>query len=169
MSVDAESGMTASGGELWLHDTEGPDGHPRPQLRRATWVKLDGEWEFAFDPETAWKNPREVSWQRTIRVPFAPESPASGIGRTDFFRACWYRRVVKLAPPTDNSRIFLRFGAVDWAARIWINGAPAGRHEGGYTPFSFDITNYITAATCEIVVRAQDDPHHLTKPREKQD
>ena len=157
------------GGAAWTDDTEGPDGHPRPQLRRPGWMKLEGEWEFAFDPETAWKHPREVSWQRTIQVPFAPESPASGIGRTDFFRACWYRRVVKLEPPEAGSRIFLRFGAVDWAARIWINGAPAGRHEGGYTPFSIDITPFLTGSEQEIVVRAQDEPTDLTKPRGKQD
>ena len=145
------------------------EGYPRPQLRRAGWTSLDGEWEFAFDPETAWRSPAEVSWQRAIRVPFAPETPASGIGRTDFFRACWYRKTIDVSAPPDGGRLYLRFGAVDYAARVWVNGAPAGRHEGGYTPFSIDITPFLSGSKQEIVVRAHDEPTDLTKPRGKQD
>jgi beta-galactosidase/beta-glucuronidase len=70
---------------------------------------------------------------------------------------------------TAGERWLLHFGAVDWAATVWVNGAYVGEHQGGYTPFSFDITDFVDGSTCEIVVRAEDDPHDLAKPRGKQD
>jgi len=144
-------------------------GHPRPQLRRAGWTSLDGPWDFAIDPENTWRNPGEVAWMGTIQVPFSPETPASGVGRTDFFRSCWYRRQIVVEPIRDAERVVLRFGAVDYTARVWINGVPAGRHEGGYTPFSVDMTPFLSGTLQEIVVRAHDEPTDLAKPRGKQD
>ena len=143
--------------------------HPRPQLRRSEWTSLDGEWDFAFDPETLWRSPTEIQWQRKIRVPFSPETRASGIADTSFARACWYRRTFRAADLPDGARLFVRFGAVDYAARVWINGVLAARHEGGYTPFSVDATPHLTGGEEEIVVRAQDEPADLAKPRGKQD
>src|SRR5690606_12673524 len=105
-----------------------------------------------------------------IQVPFAPETPASGIGHTGFFDACWYRRTFSRPEITPDQRLILRFGAVDYAATVWVNGQIAAMHEGGYTPFHADITSLLTdAAEQEIVVRAEDDPHDLAKPRGKQD
>lgn len=144
-------------------------GYPRPQLRRDTWCSLNGQWEFAADPEGQWREPAEVSWQRHIEVPFAPEAPLSGIGDTSFVRACWYRNRWELPPHAAGERWLLHFGAIDWRATVWINGVCAGEHEGGYTPFSFDITDLLRASSCEITVRAEDDPHDLAKPRGKQD
>ncbi len=144
-------------------------GYPRPQLQRDTWWSLNGRWEFAIDPEGQWGEPDEVAWQRHIEVPFAPEAPLSGVGDTSFIRTCWYRNRWELPPYGDGERWVLHFGAVDWRATVWINGVYAGEHEGGYTPFSFDITDLLFAAECEIVVRAEDDPHDLAKPRGKQD
>ena len=69
--------------------------YPRPQLRRDEWISLNGEWEFAIDPEARWSLPDEVSWDDTINVPFAPETEASGIGDSGLYRACWYRRTFK--------------------------------------------------------------------------
>ena len=66
--------------------------------------------------------------------PFAPETPASGVGDTGFYQACWYRREFALVRPTDGGRILLHFGAVDHRATVWVNGAACGEHEGGYTP-----------------------------------
>src|SRR6185369_3862559 len=152
-------------------DPEGR-GYPRPQLRRESWYSLNGAWDFAFDPDASWRSPREVAWGERIRVPFAPEAPASGIGHTGFFRACWYRRVVQV-PRIDAAsagRWLLHFGAVDYTATVWINGLQAGAHEGGYTPFTLDVTPYLGEEhVCEIVVRAEDDPQDLAKPRGKQD
>jgi beta-galactosidase/beta-glucuronidase len=144
-------------------------GYPRPQLRRATWYSLNGRWDFALDPDAQWRNPSDARWAEQIEVPFAPEAPASGIGYTGFFRACWYRRLVELPADEAPGHWLLHFGAVDYAATVWINGVYAGAHEGGYTPFSLDVTDAVRDSHCEIVVRAEDDPHDLAKPRGKQD
>ncbi len=75
---------------------EGARGYPRPQLRRDTWFSLNGEWEFALDPAGVHCTPAEVEWTSRIQVPFSPETPASGIGDTSFYRTCWYRRELEL-------------------------------------------------------------------------
>ncbi|MFS8068702.1 MAG: glycoside hydrolase family 2 protein, partial [Byssovorax sp.] len=151
-------------------DETGSYGYPRPLLRRADWTSLDGVWSFALDPEAALTSPAEVDWKRAIEVPFAPETSRSGIGETGFLRACWYRRFFEAPRLRDGERLILHFGAVDYAATVWIDGSIAGRHEGGYTPFSLDITDLLQQGKAvEIVVRAEDDPHDLAKPRGKQD
>jgi beta-galactosidase/beta-glucuronidase len=144
-------------------------GYPRPQLQRNTWYSLNGLWDFALDPDGLWRNASEVNWSQRIKVPFAPETPASGIGHTGFFRACWYRHTCELPLRQPGERWILHFGAVDWSATVWVNGTYMGEHDGGYTPFSFDLTDVAGASPCEIVVRAEDDPHDLAKPRGKQD
>jgi beta-galactosidase/beta-glucuronidase len=144
-------------------------GYPRPQLRRHHWYSLNGEWDFAADPDRTYRAPADVSWTERINVPFAPEAPASGIGRTGFLSSCWYRRRCQLAPLAPGERWFLHFGAVDYSATVWINGVCVGGHQGGYTPFSFDITDFASGARADVVLRAEDDPHDLTKPRGKQD
>ncbi|HUR35149.1 MAG TPA: glycoside hydrolase family 2 TIM barrel-domain containing protein [Vicinamibacterales bacterium] len=143
--------------------------YPRPQLRRSHWYSLNGPWDFAFDDARLWNEPAAVRWSHQINVPFAPETPASGIARTEFLRACWYRRLCQLEPRTADERWILHFGAVDYSATVWVNDVYAGEHEGGYTPFEFDITDLVQGEHFEIVVRAEDDPHDLTKPRGKQD
>ena len=146
------------------------DDYPRPQLRRRNWTTLDGPWAFALDPEARWSAPEEVYWNATIVVPFSPETPASGIGETGFYRACWYRRELDVAPPGPDERLLLHFGAVDYAAAVWIDGVFVGRHEGGYTPFTIDATEVLgRPGGHDLVVRAEDDPHDLAKPRGKQD
>lgn len=125
---------------------DGGHGYPRPQLRRAFWFSLNGVWEFAFDDAGYWRQPSDVVWTREIVVPFAPEAPASGLGRTDFLGACWYRRRCQLDPSTTGARWVLHCGAVDFAATVWINGAFVGEHQGGYTPFSFDITDRVVGS-----------------------
>ena len=144
-------------------------GYPRPQLVRNDWLSLNGEWEFAIDRADAWHRPADVTWSSRIRVPFAPEVPAGGINDTSFFRTCWYRRSVPIARPADGSRLRLHFGAVDYEATVWANGQLLGTHQGGYTPFSFDVTDCLSGGPLEIIVRADDDPQDLTKPRGKQD
>ena len=144
-------------------------GYPRPQLRRASWVSLNGLWEFAVDRDGAWRHPREVSWDARIQVPFSPETAASGIGDTSFLRACWYRTPLVLPAIVEGDRILLHFGAVDYAATVWIDGRCLGGHEGGYTPFTFDITGCSDQSPVELVVRAEDNPQDLAKPRGKQD
>jgi len=145
-------------------------GYPRPQLERASWTSLNGPWSFALDPEGRWNSPREVSWNATILVPFSPETPASGIHDTGFYRRCWYRRTFEAPRLQNGERLLLHFGAVDWAATVWVNGSLAVSHEGGYTPITADITDLLDRSGSQAVtVRADDDPADLSKPRGKQD
>jgi beta-galactosidase/beta-glucuronidase len=150
-------------------DDWGP-GYPRPQLQRQEWYSLDGIWEFAVDFDGDASHPAEMTWSGKIRVPFSPETPASGVDNTDLFRAIWYRRTFTVPPLDDGQRMLLHFGAVDYRATVWVNGVPVGEHEGGYTPFTFDITDQVEdGGRGEIIVRAEDDPGDLAKPRGKQD
>ncbi|WP_437924979.1 glycoside hydrolase family 2 TIM barrel-domain containing protein [Sorangium sp. So ce291] len=145
-------------------------GYPRPQLRRAGWTSLNGTWAFALDPEARWRRPGEVVWDRAIEVPFSPETERSGIGEMGFYRACFYRRTFEAPDLRPGERLVLHFGAVDYEATVWVEGSLVARHAGGYTPFSVDITDYLGARGAqEIVVRAEDDPTDLAKPRGKQD
>jgi hypothetical protein len=133
-------------------------------------MSLNGAWDFAFDHEAVWTQPRHVEWHATITVPFSPETSASGIGDTGFYRACWYRRRFDPSPLRPDERLILHFGAVDHTATVWVNDRLVTRHEGGYTPFRVDITDeLIPGGPQTIVVRAEDDPHDLAKPRGKQD
>jgi beta-galactosidase/beta-glucuronidase len=144
-------------------------GYPRPQLVRHEWTPLNGRWDFAIDFDGVVSDPREVEWDQTIVVPFAPETKASGIGNTELFRTTWYRRSFDV-PGGDGPTLLLHFGAVDYRATVWANGHLVGTHEGGYTPFACDITAAVAGSqTCELIVRADDDPADLEKPRGKQD
>jgi beta-galactosidase/beta-glucuronidase len=139
-------------------------------MERASWVSLNGEWDFALDPEARWTIPDQVVWDSKIQVPFAPETPASGIGDTSFYRACWYERTFSATRPADGQRLLLHFGAVDYAASVWVNGYLVARHGGGYTPFYADISDVLVLGAPQmVVVRAMDDPQDLAKPRGKQD
>jgi beta-galactosidase/beta-glucuronidase len=148
------------------HDSR--HGYPRPLLRRETWLSLNGDWDFAADDGCRWNHPDDVAWNERIRVPYAPETEASGIGRTAFLPRCWYRTVVNSMNP-DGGRVLLHFGAVDYRAVVWVNGIRVGAHQGGYTPFSCDVTLHAARGTLTIAVCAEDDPHDLAKPRGKQD
>ncbi|MBY0526997.1 MAG: glycoside hydrolase family 2 [Gemmataceae bacterium] len=144
--------------------------YPRPQLVRTDWTSLDGPWDFALDPQARWALPSQVEWQTKIIVPFAPETPAGGVEANGFFRACWYRRTVPAPELAANQRLLLHFGAVDSQATVWVNGAVVVRHEGGYTPFAAEVSDYLLPDQPQtIVVRAEDDPLDLAKPRGKQD
>src|SRR5688500_7088522 len=104
--------------------------HPRPLLRRPTWRSLDGTWDFAFEDHPIWTDPRDVRWDRRIRVPFAPETPASGVGDTGFHDVCWYRRWIEPPELGHGERLILRFNAVDHEAKVWANDRLVARHEG---------------------------------------
>ena len=143
--------------------------YPRPQLQRTQWTSLNGAWRFRYDDERAFTTPQDIdSWPMRISVPFPPESQASGIGDRGFHKVCWYQRDFDLQPAGD--RVILRFGAVDYAARVWVNGSLAVTHEGGHTPSWADITHLLDPSGRQTVtLRAEDDPFELTKPRGKQD
>jgi beta-galactosidase/beta-glucuronidase len=154
----------------FLHPDPAAHGYPRPQLERAAWWSLNGPWAFALDVEGRWRSPDEVTFDRTIVVPFAPETPASGVEMKDFFLACWYRRDFDPPALAPGERLLLHFGAVDYEATVWVNDVRVGRHEGGYTPFTVDVTDALRDGGAQTVaVQAVDDPHDLAKPRGKQD
>jgi beta-galactosidase/beta-glucuronidase len=145
-------------------------GHPDPQFQRDAWICLNGPWQFALDDDVRWTHPAQAKWDRTIQVPFAVETPLSGVADEGFHKSVWYRRSFEAPRRPASQRLILHFEAVDYLAEVWINGALAVRHEGGYTPFEADITDLlIEGKKQEIVVRAQDDPADLHKPRGKQD
>src|SRR4051812_19428258 len=73
-----------------------PSDYPRPQFYRDDWFSLDGTWGFALDATGGWSRPPEVVWDRSITVPFSPETPASGIADPTLYSACWYRREVDI-------------------------------------------------------------------------
>jgi hypothetical protein len=146
-----------------------PGDYPRPQLRRTSWVSLDGRWDFARDPEARWQGPQEVVWNEAIEVPFSPETARSGLGVPGFLRSCWYRRTIVPPPHAPGSRLVLHFGAVDYQATVWMGAISVAEHEGGYTPFSVDVTRALESGAQALVVRAIDDPLDLAKPRGKQD
>ncbi|HEX5758455.1 MAG TPA: glycoside hydrolase family 2 TIM barrel-domain containing protein [Thermoanaerobaculia bacterium] len=147
-----------------------PRPHRRPQLTRRRWLALDGRWDFALDRKATWVEPDAVPWGGGgILVPFAPETRASGVAEPGFFDACWYRRGFARPPLAADERLHLHFGAVDYAARVWVNGIEVARHAGGYTPFWVDVTPVLVEGEQTVVVRAHDDPRDLAKPRGKQD
>lgn len=143
--------------------------YPRPQLVRDNWINLNGKWRFTFDDELRYAQPEDVAeWTHEINVPFAVETEMSGIQDTGFHRAVWYQREFEIMP--NNKRTILHFGAVDYAARVWVNGRLVAEHEGGHTPFQADITGSMNADGKQVVtVFVEDDPADLAKPRGKQD
>ncbi len=147
--------------------------HPRPQLTRPGWTDLCGTWSFRYDDRDEgigdrWRD-REDVFDRTIEVPYPPESRASGIGDTGFHPVVWYRRTFAHRT-SPGMRILLHFGAVDYRATVWVNGSQVASHEGGHTPFSADVTDVLSeSGTQAVVVRAEDLPGDLSQPRGKQD
>ena len=112
--------------------------YPRPQMVREQWVNLNGLWEYAITPIES--VPEEMDGH--ILVPFAVESALSGVGRAVTENdALWYSREITIPKDWDGQRIILHFGAVDWKAEVYVDDQFVGEHTGGYTPFSFDITD----------------------------
>jgi beta-galactosidase/beta-glucuronidase len=148
--------------------------YPRPQMVRDGWTDLNGFWDFAYDDEDrgeedGWYRPGHEAFTHRIRVPFPPESSASGVGDPGFHEVLWYRRSADVPSDLGLKRLILRFGAVDYKATVWVNGQLVASHEGGHTPFSCDVTAPVKAAQgLVIVVRAQDAPQDLAQPRGKQ-
>jgi hypothetical protein len=143
--------------------------YPRPQLVREKWMSLNGTWRFMFDDERRCKLPEcPPEWTNQITVPFAPETPTSGIGDTGFHTVCWYQRDFTVLPSAGCT--ILHFGAVDYRAIVWVNDHLVAEHEGGHTPFSADISAVLNANGAQVVtVYVEDDPLDLAKPRGKQD
>jgi hypothetical protein len=134
--------------------------HPRPDFQRSNWLNLNGSWEFQIDKEG--KMPvadikPDMPLAQKILVPFCPESRLSGIGQTDFMKHVFYRRRFALPAAMQGQRVLLTFGAVDFDATVWVNGRKLGSHQGGYTPFTFDVTAALQPGENQIFLSVYDD------------
>lgn len=128
--------------------------YPRPQMERSDWLNLNGKWEFQAAKEGD-PLPSGQKLKETIVVPFAAESKLSGIERYE--PLMWYKRSFEVPQDWDGKRVRLNFGAVDYLATVYVNGMKAGTHKGGYTAFSFDITDYLRAGENELIVHVLDE------------
>lgn len=145
--------------------------YPRPELVRPDWMNLNGPWSFEFDDED--QGIREgwferPSFSRTIQVPFPFQAALSGIGETGFHDVFWYHREVEVpAAWRERGRLLLHVGAFDYRGQLWVNGKKAGQHQGGYTPWTVDVTDFARQGRLNLVFRGVD-TQSKSQPRGKQ-
>lgn len=140
--------------------------YPRPQMVRSNWLNLNGLWNYAVTPQSVTTN---SSYEGNILVPFPIESALSGVMRSlDDKSTLWYERRFTVPPEWHGQRVRLHFGAVDWQARVMINGRQVGQHRGGYDGFSFDITDQLKWIGDEEIIVAVTDPTEGDQPHGKQ-
>ncbi|MBT3748005.1 MAG: beta-galactosidase, partial [Bacteroidetes bacterium] len=141
--------------------------YPRPQLVRNSWKNLNGLWNYAILPKGG--NIPE-SFDGKILVPFAIESSLSGVQkRVGKNNELWYQQSLSIPKEWKNKNIVLHFGGVDWKADIWLNDIKIGSHQGGYTPFSFDITPFLNkSGDQKLLVKVWDPTSDGYHPRGKQ-
>jgi beta-galactosidase/beta-glucuronidase len=149
--------------------------YPRPQFVRTRWLNLNGVWEFRIDDNNCglaegWFRD-ERKFPLRILVPFSFESRRSGIADRSFHSCVWYRRSFSLPDDWAGEKVLLHFGAVDYRATVWVNGIVMGSHEGGHTPFHFEISGALRSANGNehvIAIKAEDPPADRYIPRGKQ-
>ena len=141
--------------------------YPRPQLVREQWQNLNGSWDYAILPKGS---NEPAAFDGKILVPFAIESSLSGVQKmVGDKNELWYHRTFTVPASWKNKSLVLHFGAVDWKADIWINDIKVGAHQGGYTPFSLDITPFIVKDKAQkLVVKVWDPTDQGFQPRGKQ-
>ncbi|MBD0378775.1 glycoside hydrolase family 2 protein [Paenibacillus sedimenti] len=145
--------------------------YPRPQFVRQSWLSLNGEWDFRFDDDNAGESEkwyRQLNGNLKITVPFTYETKASGIGEETFHPNVWYERTLAIPMEQEGNKVILHFQAVDYIAKLWVNGTKVGQHQGGYAAFSFDITPYIQFGADNRIVLKAEDSQSCTQPRGKQ-
>ncbi|MCK4579348.1 MAG: glycoside hydrolase family 2 [Candidatus Marinimicrobia bacterium] len=136
--------------------------HPRPDFQRNAWLNLNGQWEFQFDKknhgiEKRWSS-GTTAFDKTITVPFSWGSKLSGV--KDEADIGWYSRSIQIPESWKGKRVFLVIGACDWRTTAWIDGKKLGEHQGGYTPFEFDLSASIEyGKKHDLVLRVDDTPH----------
>ena len=141
--------------------------YPRPQMERGSWTNLNGIWNYSVTVKDARS---ASSWNGKILVPFAIESALSGVGRmVGKDSTLWYNRKFSLKKEMKGKKILLHFGAVDWRTKVFVNGKEAGTHEGGFDPFSFDITSLLKkSGDQDITISVWDPTDEGPQPRGKQ-
>ena len=147
--------------------------YPRPQFTRESnsWENLNGSWDFSFDDNNEgiaekWYN--NFPQAKKIMVPFAYETPASGIKDPSRHDVVWYKRNFEInAKNKQGKKVILHFEGSDYNTQVWVNGSFAGSHDGGYARFSFDIGYLVKDGTNTLTVRAEDS-FDMSQPRGKQ-
>lgn len=144
--------------------------YPRPQFVRDSFINLNGMWRLAILRE---RRPYYVAfpfrYNTYIRVPFSPECALSSVEKIvtpDYFLL--YSRTFTLPEGFNKGLVFLHFGAVDQVAEVYINRQKIGTHTGGYTPFKFDITDFLVEGENEIIVEVRDETENNFYSRGKQ-
>ena len=144
--------------------------HPRPDFQRAEWRNLNGTWRFRLDPgnrgEAAGWHRAALASTRPILVPFPWGSALSGV--PDSADIGWYERTIEIPAAWRGKRVFLVVGASDWRTSAWLNGVKLGDHQGGYTPFAFEITPRATPGAPHRLTLRVDDTDHPFKLEGKQ-
>ena len=140
--------------------------YPRPIMERTDWENLNGLWDYAILPRGE-QEPSQFAGK--ILVPFAVESSLSGVQqRVGAENELWYKKTFKIPSKWGNKNILLHFGAVDWKTEVYLNDIKIGTHQGGYTPFSFDITPFLKSGEQKMVVKVFDPTDTGYQPRGKQ-
>lgn len=141
--------------------------YPRPNMERSEWVNLNGEWEYAIKSRG---EAEPASFDGNILVPFAVESALSGVQKTvGENNELWYKREFTVPASWKNKDVLLNFGAVDWKADVFVNDILIGSHQGGFTPFAFNITPFLNGKKNQkLVVRVWDPTDRGFQPRGKQ-
>ena len=146
--------------------------YPRPQFQRQDWQNLNGDWTYEFDFGKSGMNRRlneSKGFNDKITVPFCPESELSGVGHKDFIPAMWYHRTIQIPESWQGKRTMLNFGGVDFFTGVYVDGKLVGRHWGGSSPFSVDITEFVKdGKPHNLVVRVEDDLRSGVQPTGKQ-
>lgn len=144
--------------------------YPRPQMQRNNWTNLNGLWEYAILRQAQDDIKFPEKWEGKILVPYPIESALSGvIKRIDEKQLLWYRRKITVSRQSSvGTKYLLHFGAVDNEATVYVNGKEVGKHVGGYTAFSFDITKFVKSGDNELVVKVYDPSDKGVWPHGKQ-
>lgn len=161
--------------------------YPRPDFKRKAlnWASLDGPWSFIFDDSDRglsqdWQHKgipsqAEKTQKRQITVPYAFQTPASGIGLYEAHEVMWYERTIEDIRTADEkakgNRLLLRFGAVDYECSVWVDGNFVGSHRGGHVPFDLDVSEAFSSdakKNASLILRVRDSPYDLAQPRGKQ-
>lgn len=142
-----------------------PD-YPRPQLVRGNWKNLNGLWDYAITAKTG----KPEHYEGKILVPFAVESALSGVCRTvGKDSLLWYSKTISIPSALRKATVLLHFGAADWQTEVFVNGKSVGVHEGGYDPFTFDITAALAKGSSQqLTIKVWDPTDEGPQPRGKQ-